>query len=135
MVLLSSFTEQGKLRGRKNDKGIVLTSISLLKKSKSSLKFLCFCLPSFFKQIEFPPSLWHIALAARPVTARAYPTTSLLCRGQDLNLHGFLHTHLKRACLPIPTPRPVRRLVIKQYCLMLPLSCLASIISFRIPNF
>ena len=28
------------------------------------------------------------------------------CAGQDLNLHGFRHTPLKRTCLPIPPPAP-----------------------------
>src|SRR5215211_7869403 len=27
-----------------------------------------------------------------------------LCAGEDLNLHVLRHTHLKRACLPIPAP-------------------------------
>jgi len=26
------------------------------------------------------------------------------CAGEDLNLHVLRHTHLKRACLPIPAP-------------------------------
>lgn len=26
------------------------------------------------------------------------------CAGEDLNLHALRHTHLKRACLPIPAP-------------------------------
>src|ERR1039458_9412298 len=30
------------------------------------------------------------------------------CAGQDLNLHGFRHTPLKRTCLPIPPPAPKR---------------------------
>ena len=28
----------------------------------------------------------------------------LLCPGEDLNLHGLLHTHLKRAWLPVTAP-------------------------------
>jgi len=30
------------------------------------------------------------------------------CAGEDLNLHVLRHTHLKRACLPIPAPAQIQ---------------------------
>ncbi len=39
------------------------------------------------KRIYFEPCAPHIALAARPVAARAYPTATILCRGWDSNPH------------------------------------------------
>ena len=38
-----------------------------------------------------------------------------MCRREDLNLHGLLHTHLKRACIPISTRR---QFVIKELCII-----------------
>ena len=35
-----------------------------------------------------------------------------LCAGEDLNLHVLRHTHLKRACLPIPAPAQAGRIII-----------------------
>ena len=57
------------------------------------------------KRLEFSLSEASAALAARAGAASAYPSDLLLCRGQDLNLQGLLHTHLKRARLPISPPR------------------------------
>ncbi|MBI1863760.1 recombinase family protein, partial [Candidatus Woesebacteria bacterium] len=50
----------------------------------------------FDKRIHFSPNNPHISLAARPIAACDEPSAPLLCGRQDLNLHGFLHTHLKR---------------------------------------
>ncbi len=32
------------------------------------------------------------------------PISHFWCEGGDLNPHAIRHTHLKRACLPIPAP-------------------------------
>ncbi len=33
----------------------------------------------------------------------------MVCREEDLNLHGFPHKYLKLACLPIPPSRQVQK--------------------------
>src|SRR5438105_15604193 len=37
----------------------------------------------------------------------SYSKSSLMCAGEDLNLHAFRHYHLKVACLPISAPAQV----------------------------
>ena len=36
---------------------------------------------------------------------KSYLKSSVWCRGEDLNLQGLPHTHLKRARLPVSPPR------------------------------
>ena len=57
------------------------------------------------KRIEFCPNLPFDALAARPFSARAYPSDLLVCGREDLNLHALRHSLLKTARIPVP-PRP-----------------------------
>ncbi len=38
----------------------------------------------------------------------------ILCRREDLNLHGFLHTVLSRACIPISTLRQKWKVLVYQ---------------------
>ena len=57
------------------------------------------------KRLEFSLSEASAALAARAGAASPYPDGLLLCRREDLNLYGLLHTLLKRACLPISALR------------------------------
>lgn len=39
-----------------------------------------------------------------PIKINELPLWEFVCAGEDLNLHVLRHTHLKRACLPIPAP-------------------------------
>src|SRR5215211_1618645 len=41
-----------------------------------------------------------------------------LCAGEDLNLHVLRHTHLKRACLPIPAPAQLAGRIIIVFILL-----------------
>ena len=69
-------------------------------------------------KLAYIDNLYQVPRVRVELTSEVFQTpavttlaTSPLCRGQDLNLQGFPHTHLKRTRLPISPPAHVKHIL------------------------